>query len=335
MKSCLAITWFEHRRTTELCDGLGVPLLTISTRKKGFLRYLLLGVRTLKALTAARPRALLVQNPSLVLAAMAVSLRFFLRYKLVVDAHNEAVQPVINRSKLILWLTHWVLRKSDLTIVTNRFLADVVHGIGATAFVLPDRVPQVHEVSSVSLEDGITLLFICTYAVDEPVTEVLESVRNLPVRLYVTGNDRKCDPAVRAAAPANVVFTGFLSEAEYWGHLAAAGAVIDLTTMPNCLVCGGYEAAALGKPLLLSRNEAAMELFGDAALYTDNTVADIRESIMRLQSQSAGLREEMAARREQLDRNWATSAAELAAFMTRDVETGANMPGLGATVTPK
>ena len=177
--------------------------------------------------------------------------------------------------------------------------------------MLPDRVPHVTEMHPKPLAGEFALVLICTYAPDEPLCEVLEAVSPLNVTLYVTGNKKRCDPAILDSAPRNVVFTGFLAENEYWEYLSACDAIIDLTTMPNCLVCGGYEAAALGQSLLLTRSDAACELFGDAALYTDNTPADIREAILALRSKRSELRERMKRRGEELTAQWDQQADAL------------------------
>src|SRR5260370_29935708 len=97
MSGALALTWLQHRRTKELCAGLDIELLVLTTKLDGTLRYLVLGARTLVQLARRRPQVVLVQNPSLILAALAAALRGVLGYRLIVDAHNEAVVPFINR----------------------------------------------------------------------------------------------------------------------------------------------------------------------------------------------------------------------------------------------
>jgi hypothetical protein len=309
--AALAITWFWHRRTAELCEGLDVPLEVLATSRRGAARYFELSLRTLRLLRRMQPRVLFVQNPSLILACLAVLLRSWFGYRLVVDAHNEAVEPFINLSRTIAWLTRFALRKADLTIVTSKQLALIVEKTGGRAFVLPDRVPHVPEVSVKPLAGEFTLVLICTYAPDEPLREVIEAVRGLDVTLYVTGNKKRCDPTILASAPSNVVFTGFLAEEEYWDYLRGCDAIIDLTTMPNCLVCGGYEAAALGQALLLTRSEAAVDLFGDAVLYTDNSPIDIGKAVLELRTLRADLQGRMKQRGVQLTIEWNRQADAL------------------------
>jgi glycosyltransferase involved in cell wall biosynthesis len=315
----LALTWFDHRRTTELCEGLGIELRSVTTRRRGFLRYLELTLRTLPILARARPKVLLVQNPSLILAVLTALVRPLFGYRLVVDAHNEAVEPYINRSRLVLGFTRWVLRRADLTIVTNRYLAQTVVAAGGTPFVLPDRIPRPLQHERKQLAGSFRLLLIATFAPDEPLDAVIEAVRDTPYALYVTGNHKKAPPQLLAQAPANVTFTGFLSEADYWAHLAGCDAVVDLTTMPNCLVCGGYEAAALSKPLLLTHSPAAVDLFGDAAVFTDNSMADIRRALEQLRANAADLAARMQRRHHELNREWRTSADSLGAALSAPV----------------
>jgi glycosyltransferase involved in cell wall biosynthesis len=233
-------------------------------------------------------------------------------FRLIVDAHNEAVEPFIHTDRVVRWVTRFVLRHAHLVIVSNRQLAQIVRAAGGQPFVLPDRVPSVAAPAERALPGTFRVVFICTYAPDEPVAEVIEAVRGLDLTLFVTGKLSNCDPRVRAGAPANVTFTDFLSEEGYWEYLAAADAIVDLTLMPNCLVCGGYEAAALGKPLLLSRNDAAIDLFADAALYTTNDVPDLRRAISQLRAEAASLAARMRPRRDQLRFDWDRSIATLA-----------------------
>jgi glycosyltransferase involved in cell wall biosynthesis len=266
-----------------------------------------------------RPKVVLVQNPSLILAVLTALVRPLFGYKLVVDAHNEAVEPYINRSRIVLAFTSWVLRRADLTIVTNRYLAQTVVAAGGNPFVLPDRIPRPLQHERKELAGSFRLLLIATFAPDEPLAAVIDAVRDTPYSLYVTGNHRKAPPELLAQALPNVTFTGFLSEADYWAHLAACDAVVDLTTMPNCLVCGGYEAASLAKPLLLTRSPAAVDLFGEAAVFTDNSTADIRRALEELRSRAVDLAARMQKRHHELDREWRTSADSLGPALSAPV----------------
>jgi Glycosyl transferases group 1 len=283
----LAVSWFDHRRTRELCARLGIEVVFLIAPYRGLRRYLQLTARTLTLLAQRRPAVLLVQNPSLVLSMLALALRWLFRYQLVVDAHNEAVAPFENSQGWVRRVSRWVIRHAELSIVTNAQLARVVDEQGGRAFVLPDAIPSVPQGTARQLGAGFNVALIATFAKDEPIGAIFDAVRGADLQLYVTGNQRKLAQRDAANVPGNVRFTGFLAEQDYWDLLRGADAIIDLTLKPNCLVCGAYEALAVGRPVLLSDNAASMELFGDGAAYTDNTPQGIRRAIERLRSEPA------------------------------------------------
>jgi hypothetical protein len=98
--------------------------------------------------------------------------------------------------------------------------------------------------------------------------------------------------------------------------LRAVDAVVDLTLMDDCLVCGAYEALSLAKPMVLSNNAASIELFAEAAVFTDNTPADIRRALDALRAQHHQIREAAERRRRELSERWNASAHNLAAQLT-------------------
>jgi len=262
-------------------------------------------------LVRRRPEAVLVQNPSLILAALALLLRRPLRYRLLVDAHNEAVQPFKNRQRWVARLSRWVIRRADLTIVTNRYLAEQVTLQSGRPFTLPDRVPTPPAAPAQELGAKFNVVLVATFDSDEPCAAAFTAVEGADLQLYVTGNHRKLDPTLAAAVPSNVQFTGFLDEQAYWGLLRGADAIVDLTLKDNCLVCGAYEALALAKPMLLSDNPAGRELFGSSAIFTDNTSADIRRALVRLRAERASLEAAAQRKRAELTELWNSAARAL------------------------
>jgi glycosyltransferase involved in cell wall biosynthesis len=307
----LAVSWFDHRRTRELCAGLGIEVVFLIAPYRGLRRYLQLTVRTLTLLARRRPAVLLVQNPSLVLSMLALALRWLFGYRLVVDAHNEAVVPFENSQGWVRRVSRWVIRHAELTIVTNVQLARIVEMLGGRAFVLPDAIPSVPPGTARELGAGFNVALIATFAKDEPIGAIFEAVRGADLKLYVTGNQRKLAAQDAARVPENVRFTGFLAEQDYWDLLRGSDAIIDLTLKPNCLVCGAYEALAVGRPVLLSDNAASMELFGDGAAYTDSTPQGIRRGVERLRSEPSRWQAAARAKANELAVRWGEQARGL------------------------
>ena len=311
------LTWIEHRRTRELCRRLNIELAELISRRHGVRRYGALVPRTISLLFQRHPRMVIVQSPSVVLATLVLLLRPWLRYHLVIDAHNEAVEPFLHRSPLVLALTRWLLRQADRVIVTNDRLAQVVKHHGGIPLVLPDPLPVAPPPPprTVSLRFRITV--ISTYAGDEPFEEVLAAAAQAgsEFQFSVTGNPARLPESTRRLLPQNVVLTGFLPEADYWHLLGTSDAVLDLTTMDNCLVCGAYEAIAAGVPLVLSDNASSVYTFGAFGEFTSNRCADIVLALKRVRKRHSELLAGMPEAREQFENRWATQARELLAFI--------------------
>ena len=311
------ITWEDHRRTREIARALDLDLNVLEYSGGRWSRYSTLALRTLRFLGRTRPRVLVVQNPSIALTALAALLRGVYGYRLVVDAHNEAVDPYIHTAKPIRWLSRRLLRAADLTVVTNSILAEMVRRAGGTPAVLPDRVPTPPHSEGRRLSEKFNLVLISTFAPDEPLEAILEAVASVGdhLLLHVTGDHGKLSARHRALAGDNVHFKGYLNEHDYWELLRSADGVLDLTLMDNCLVCGAYEALAVGKPMILSANEATMRYFGPAAIYVENSAADIARGLRDLLEQHATLSTEIDTRRTALEKDWQGRAEELRATL--------------------
>jgi len=317
MSNVLFLTWIQHRRTRHLCERLDLPLAELISRHRGLRRYLELTTRTIKTLYTRRPRVLIAQSPSVVLALLCLIFRPLLRYRLIIDAHNEAVEPYLHPSAIMRGLTRLLIKRSDLIIVTNEQLAAAVIEQGGRPLILPDGIPTPPAVTRKELAGRFKVVLISTFAGDEPFDVVVDAMRKMgsDIHLYVTGNPSKLPVEVRQSLPSNMTLTGFLDEDDYWSTLASADAVMDLTTMKNCLVCGAYEAVAVQRPLLLSRNDASVELFSDFAVFTENTVKGLTEALSALWNQHQDIHDAMADSRLRFEEKWNRRANELLRFI--------------------
>jgi glycosyltransferase involved in cell wall biosynthesis len=319
LANAIFVTWEYHRRTRNLADGLGLQLHEILGRGPRLVRYVGQIARTLAVLQAEPVRAVFVQNPSLVLTATVLCWRLVTagHYQVVMDAHNEAIEPYVNDSTVVRAVSRWAIRKSDFTIVTNPFLAARVTALGGRPVILPDPMPNVAPTDPPDLRDGDTVrvLVVATYAKDEPIDAILQAAADAgpTYEFRFTGNFRKLQPDVIAAAPRNVTFLGFLRDDEYWRQMRDAHVVLDLTLMDNCLVCGAYEAVAVGRPAILSETRALMEHFKDAALYCAPRPADIVAALTRLPTNYLRRAAAVGALRGTLAAEWASLARAIVA----------------------
>jgi hypothetical protein len=166
-------------------------------------------------------------------------------------------------------LTRWIMRTADLVIVTNEELEEIVKKMGGAPVVLPDPLPNLGildsdvQVQPLSKRDYV--LVICTYAADEPSRRWCRAAGRLShsVDFVFTGNREKGLLRMGRLLPENVHLAGYLPESQFINGIANSLCVLDLTLKPHCLVCGAYEALALGKPAILTSSPAAQRLFGD------------------------------------------------------------------------
>lgn len=277
------ITWEIQRRNRSLSAALSARLVEITDDSSRIIRYLKSSFRTITALRKHKPEIFFVQNPSIVLATLALSYHMFTRTPLVVDAHNSGLFPAEGRSSLLNMLAKFIVRHTPVTIVTNSSLRDYVESIGGCAAVLPDPLPRIDCVTDMNWDnDSFNVMFICTWAADEPFMEVINAARTLPedIRIYITGKSKKNNLPSHPPLPKNVILTGFINDEKFTSMLCNCDLVIDLTTRQDCLVCGAYEAISADQPSLLSDTPALREYFGKGALYTHNTADDIAKNIL-------------------------------------------------------
>ena len=292
MSSCpnaIWITWFPHRRTESICEAWGIPLVIFENRHlRGVRRRILQIVQTFRRLLTAKEQIVFVQNPSLGLSLVACIVRKCRRFRLVIDAHNEGIVPFNRSGFWIALLTRWMVRTADLIIVTNEELEEIVTKMGGMPSVLPDRLPNFGVLASdihvqpLSTRDYV--LVICTYAADEPIEEMVRAAGRLrhSVDFVFTGNREKAVLRMGRLLPENVRLAGYLPESQFISGIVNSLCVLDLTLKPNCLVCGAYEALALGKPAILTSSPAAERLFGTAFELIDNSADGIVNSVLRI-----------------------------------------------------
>lgn len=306
----LWITWERHRRTRELSRALGIELCELTSKRGRAVRYAWLLLRTALCLVRRRPSLVVIQCPSVILGVWAALLKPLLRYQLVSDLHNEAVVPFNVTRSAYRALLAFIHRASDLSLVSNANLCAVVEGHGGNAFVLPDKLPDLRPRTIVASSATRTVVFVCTFAPDEPFREVIEAARRLEASttVFVTGNHRRSGPL---HPPDNVYLTGYVSERDYIALLQMADVIVDLTAMDDCLVCGAYEAASLGKPLVTSDTSALREYFHRGTVYTKHDPASLAAAMTYALEHTERLAADMRTLRVELTRDWASQCDAL------------------------
>ena len=153
--------------------------------------------------------------------------------------------------------------------------------------------------------DSFNIVCISTFNLDEPYENILVAAKMMPhVNIYMTGNYKKLKNNIIDKKPDNVIFTGYLSDEDYWKTLCSANLIIDLTNRDNCLVCGAYEAAAIEKPMILSDTKTLRKYFSKGYVFTTNSPADIVNSVNYARSHIEELTRSITDFKHETDARW-------------------------------
>ena len=317
-KPRLWLTWNPNcRRSHVLAEQFGFELMEFALNSNPVTRQILGTLWTIRILFLHRPSHVIVQHSLLLSLTAAAFKRCRLGVKmLIIDAHTHSLlremdsflQPLYKAVKA------FALRSADLVLVTNRALQTYVEEQRGRGYILPDKIPNfpTSPREEKRLSGTFTVVFICSYSPDEPLREVLKAARRLSgdYRIYITGKLKK-NRLNGLAVPDNVILTDFLSEPDYIKLLSSSDAIVVLTNTDNCMVCGAYEAVALGKPLILSNKKVLRDYFFQGVIFTENTPQHLAESIMRAIAEKTSLEADIKDLKAVLEQSWAEQSEAL------------------------
>ena len=310
-------TWEKQRRNRSMASAVGARLEELDFKGGTLARYWALGRKTFGIVRREKPAIVYFQNPSIVLATLIVSMKVLrlTRATIVGDYHNAGVRPPVGR-----FLVPWLVRHADLTIVSNKNLAAIVESMGGRALPMPDPIPALEPAPHRPATASFDVLFVCSWADDEPIAEVLRAAQSLLATepnliVAITGRPKLEKIGWRDPVPANVQLTGFLSEHDFDHRLTHADVILDLTTRADCMVCGAYEAAAAQVPMILSDNPPTREYFSKGALFTDNSANSIAALIRKSRAEHARLQREVVEIKQYILQRERDGFARLAALV--------------------
>ena len=310
------VTWETQRRSIEMAETFGCTFYVIDI--PGIFRYPRSIVQTVRIFIAEHPALIFVQNPSMLLAALAVVYCKAAGIPLVVDRHTTFLIDKPKRfsfkRSLFLALSRFTLSQADLTLVTNEHLAGLVREAGGTPFILPDPLPSFSPGHSFRCNGkGMSVVVPTSYADDEPIENIISAgaiLGNEGITFYLTGNDKKLPESLRARAGTGCIFTGFLQEQEYVDLLFSVDAVLVLTTASSTMLCGCYEAVAAEKPLITSKKPCLVEYFTEA-LFVDNSVNEIVTSCRECRDRKEELTEKSREMKRTIAQQWSVRHRKL------------------------
>jgi glycosyltransferase involved in cell wall biosynthesis len=298
------VSWEKHRRSQELCAYLGIENKVFASTRSRWLRHPAAIFNTLRYLVQQRPKTLIVQCPSIFLGLLACLLKPVLGYKLIVDAHSDAVAPDKKLVQQFFFLYRLIHRVADVVVVTNQENTGVVRESGGKAIVVPDRLFTPPILEPKKLKGQHTLAFVCSFDVDEPYQEVFEAFRSFPeTTLYVTGRAPH-HVLEQYKTQNNLFFTGYTPLNDYLTLLASVDGILALTTRENTTLCAANEAVSFTQPLILSNTKFLRGYFNKGSVYTANTAEGIRTAYQTFLQERERLKTEMVAFKPQLSHAW-------------------------------
>jgi glycosyltransferase involved in cell wall biosynthesis len=269
-----------------------------------------------------RPRAVIVTNPPVFPALIALCYARPARAPLVLDSHISAFGLAGDHvSRRLLRLHAWLSRRVRATLVTDEELAAVVRGWGGRAEIVHEPPPAWQAPPPRPPGPRPRILFLGTFAGDEPLEIVVAAAGAVPtVDVSITGDPRKRRAAGLAAVPQNVTFPGYLRGDAYRAAMVEADAVLALSTEPNSVMRTAYEAVYALRPLIVPDRPLTRRLFPHAvhaAISPDGIAAGFREAVER----HAELREAAAEARALQERRWLAQLAVLERLVAGDAST--------------
>jgi glycosyltransferase involved in cell wall biosynthesis len=293
-RDLLVVGWTRRGdRLVELADEIGGEARVIFTPRLAArpliaLRYLSCAALMVAHLVRRRPRIVVVVNPPLWPGVIGWLYARLTGARFLLDSHPGGFgaqgHTVEQRFQ---WLHRFLVERSDGVLVASPPWVDVVESWGGRARVVHEpprdrglrRAPHAgHAAESVPRP---VVLFVCIFAPDEPIAEVMEAARLRPdCDWWITGDPTRAPADVLADAAPNVHLTGYLGPDEFDAALGRADVVLALTTEPTSVMRAGFEAVDARRPLVVSDFTAVTDAF-PYAVPTNNDAASIARAVGR------------------------------------------------------
>jgi hypothetical protein len=204
-------------------------------------------------------------------------------------------------------------RRSRATIVTNERFARRIRSGGARAIVVRD-VPTTFPPGTGRQVAGtdFPVAVVSSGAPDEPLVAIAAAAERVPgATFFVTGDVRRVRERLGGDPPPNVRLTGFLPEADYYGLLRSAVAVVCLTTRDDTMQRGACEALSVGTPIVTSDRPLLREYFRLGTVHVSNTAESIADGVAEIMRDSGRYRSEIRRLARQRRAEWLDTLADL------------------------
>jgi hypothetical protein len=317
------IAWVrEDSRSSSIARALGGEARTfydlgLHAKPLVPLRYLLSAVRTVAYLLRRRPRAVMVQAPPVPAVAIAWAWSRLARAPLLIDSHPASFGTEEARIDQVMRpLLAWLVPRAAGCIVTTPRLGEEISRWGGRPLVVHEApMPWSERVRPHSASAPRRVLFICTFAPDEPVMETLEAAAQLPeVTFAITGDLRRLPEPARIAAPGNVQWVGYLTATDYVTALTQADVVMSLTNRAESVARSAHEGVDALRPMVISGGRHMRDLF-PYAVFVENEPQGIAAGVADALRRCDELSQRAIEARSVQHRRWREQLADIEAAL--------------------
>lgn len=313
------IAWVrEDSRSASIARGLDGEARTffdlgLQSKPLVPLRYLLSAMRTIAYLIRRRPRAVMVQAPPVPAVAIAWAWTRLAGVPLLIDSHPASFGTEEARIDQLMrpLLARLVPRAAGCIVTTPRLGEEISNWGGRPLVVHEAPMPWAERVHPRTRATERRVLFVCTFAPDEPVTEALEAAARLPdVTFAITGDLRRLTEATRQAAPGNVEWVGYLSATDYVTALTQADVIMSLTNRVESVARSAHEGVDALRPMVISGGPHMRDLFPHA-VFVENEPESIAAGVAEALGRCDELSRQAPDARAIQHRRWDEQLAEI------------------------
>ena len=292
------IAWHISQRSRNLAKELELPIFEKVIENNPLSRHLFSSLWTIFILLKKRPDKVYLQYSFLLLVVVA-SYKRLTPYPvhIICDCHTKALRRSVNGriGKVFWWIKKKSFRSVSISIVSNIEMEPDIKKLTNSYCTLPDKIPDI-KASTTGNTNETYCVFVCSYAVDEPLDDVIAAAKKLDgtIKIYCTGKIPDDLKHLRDNPYKNIFFTDYLTQEEYNNLISNADCILALTSEEGCLQCAGYEALSAEVPMVLSNTTALKTYFEDAAIYVNHSALDIEKGVGQAVNNRAELLSKMS-----------------------------------------
>jgi len=297
------VAWNITKRSKVLAEHLNAETITYripANRIFKLFNYPFLILLTFSELLHQKPDIIFVQLPPIQVSIPTYLYSKLFRKKLIFDTHSGIFFTQGLHQRLYLRLYCKMIKHINLNIVHNESIISRDCLRNTPSIVLECKIP--FRPSEHKKNTPLKLTVVCGYGKDEPIQEILQAAQLTPdIKFYLTGNSTKLKNKRR---PENVELTEYLSDIEYENFLQTTDIIIVLTTRPDTVLSGAYEAVGLEKPLITSNTKTLTQYFYKGTIFTANDAKSIAEAVNQARKNLDKLHIEMKMLRKEKEIIW-------------------------------